>query len=79
MKDDNLKALFNKEAFKLNVANAVRELREEQNLSQQQFADKVGVSKSTITRIENAQTVPTLDTLYAIAQTTGKRLIISFK
>lgn len=79
MKDDNFKALFDRESFKLDIAHAVRELREEQHLSQQKFADKVGVSKSTITRIENAQTKPKLDTLYDIAESTGKRLTISYK
>lgn len=79
LKDENFKALFDREAFKLDIANAVRELREEQHLSQQKFADEVGVSKSTITRIENAQTEPKLDTLYDIAESTGKKLTISYE
>lgn len=79
MKDNNFKALFDRESFKLDVANAVRELREEQHLSQQKFADKVGISKSTINRIENAQTEPKLETLYDIAESTGKKLTISYE
>ncbi|MBG9985190.1 helix-turn-helix transcriptional regulator [Aerococcaceae bacterium DSM 111022] len=79
MKDAEFKAEFYKESFKLDIAKAVRELREEQNLSRQNFADKVGISKSKITCIENAQTEPKLETLYDIAEMTGKRLTISYR
>lgn len=34
MKNDNFKALFDKESSKLDMADAVRELKKEQNLSQ---------------------------------------------
>lgn len=45
IKNKDFKRFFIKKSFKLDVVNTVRELREEQNLSQQKFTDKISVSK----------------------------------
>ena len=44
---------------KLVLKNRLKEVRTEQNLSQQQLADMVGVSRNTISSIETGQFSPT--------------------
>ena len=44
---------------KLVLHNRLREARSEKRLSQQQLADLVGVSRNTISSIENGQFSPT--------------------
>ncbi len=52
------------EAFKLGVL--IQEARKSQNLTQQQLADKVGTTKSYISRIENNASDIRLSTLMRI-------------
>lgn len=49
------KQTFDEEANRLKTAVLVVELREKHQLSQRDLAEKMGVPKSTISRIENAQ------------------------
>jgi transcriptional regulator with XRE-family HTH domain len=46
----------------------IRKLRKEKNLSQEQFAEKVGVSAYTVYRWEHALVAPEFDRLAMIAQ-----------
>lgn len=50
--------------------------RIEGGLTQKELAAKSGIRQSNISRIENGECVPTLATLNAIAQGTGRRLKI---
>lgn len=52
------------EAFKIGVL--IQELREKQNLTQEQLADKCGTTKSYISRIENDASDIRLSTLMRI-------------
>jgi HTH-type transcriptional regulator / antitoxin HipB len=54
------------EAFKLGVL--IQELREKQNLTQEQLAQKCGTTKSYISRIENNASDIRLSTLMRIVQ-----------
>jgi len=54
------------EAFKLGIF--IQELREEQNLTQEQLAVKCGTTKSYISRIENNASDIRLSTLMRIVQ-----------
>ncbi len=54
------------EAFKIGVL--IQELREKQNLTQEQLADKCGTTKSYISRIENDASDIRLSTLMRIIQ-----------
>ena len=49
------------------LATAVRRLRERRGLSLQQLADRSGVAKTTLFKIESGRGNPTLDTLLALA------------
>ena len=46
----------------------VRRLREELGLSQEEFADRVGIHRTYIGGIERGERNPTLSTIYRIAQ-----------
>ena len=73
-KDPDRKKTYEEESKRLKTAVMVVELREEHGLTQQMLADKAGVPKSTIVRIENAQVNTTVDMLSRIAQAVGKEL-----
>lgn len=52
----------------------VWEARQKAGLTLQQLEKITGISRSTINRIENGQTVPRLDQLEAIAEATHTRI-----
>lgn len=54
------------EAFKIGVL--IQEMREQQNMTQEQLAQKVGTTKSYISRIENDASDIRLSTLLRIVQ-----------
>jgi len=53
-------------------------LREELNITQQELADRTGINRSDISRIEHANANPSLKTLKRLASALGKSLRISF-
>lgn len=57
---------------------ALLELRNEQNLSQQEIANRTGINRSDISRIEHGNANPSLKTMKRIAKALGKQLKISF-
>lgn len=76
-KNPELKKPYEEESKRLKTAVMVVELREQHGLSQQMLAEKAGVPKSTIVRIENAQVNTTVEMLSRIAQAAGKELEMS--
>lgn len=58
---------------KTNVTNAIRELRARDGaMTQQDLAERVGVSRQTIVAIEKAKYSPTLELAFKIAQVFGE-------
>ena len=53
-------------------------LREEQNLTQQELADRTGINRSDISKIEHGNANPSLKTMKRLAEAMGKRVSISF-
>lgn len=51
----------------MNIGNAIKDLRLQQGLKQQQFADKCGLSQSYLSSIEKNRKEPTLSILKQIA------------
>lgn len=51
---------------KLVLKNKLKEIRKEKNLSQQDLADLVGVSRNTISSIETGQYEPTAKLAYVL-------------
>ncbi|TFF83914.1 MAG: transcriptional regulator [Promethearchaeota archaeon] len=54
--------------FKNKVKSHIKELREEYNLSQQELADKIGVSRQTIYYLEKGSYNPSLTISFKIAE-----------
>jgi putative transcriptional regulator len=67
---------------KVNITNNIRTLRFFANeMTQQELADKTGVSRQTIVAIENGKYFPTLELAFRIGHTFGKPLdeVFSFE
>ena len=52
---------------KLILKNKLKEIRKERNISQQELADMVGVSRNTISSLETGQYEPTAKLAYVLA------------
>lgn len=63
--------MLNREIILRNVAHNVREAREKKGLSANQAAKMIDVEHTTITRIENEETAPTIVTLALLAEALG--------
>ena len=61
------------------VRDLVISARNAANLTQQQMAQRSGVSQANISKIENGNYHPSLSTLKRIADALGKRLVVSFE
>src|SRR3990167_5348497 len=57
----------------------LRRLRKMLRLSQVQLAKKMSVKREFISRIESGKQNVTLDTLYKVAEVTGKNLQLTFR
>ena len=58
--------------MKSNLSNQIRKLRfEHDQMTQQQLADKAGVTRQTIIAIESGRYAPSLPLAFKIAQTFG--------
>ncbi|MBT1175308.1 helix-turn-helix transcriptional regulator [Bifidobacterium sp. LC6] len=60
------------------VGDALRKAREDAGMSQDQLAERSGISRITISRIEQAHINPSFRSLEALAQGMGRKLTISF-
>ena len=56
----------------------VLKARSEQNLTQSELAERIGIRQSNISRIEKGQAMPSIATLNKIAHGLGKQLQIKF-
>ena len=61
------------------AAMELRKMRRKLRLSQAQLARKMNVKREFISRIESGRQNITLETLYRIAEATGKKFEIQFK
>lgn len=57
---------------------ALLELRKELNLTQQELAERTGINRSDISKIEHGNANPSLKTMKRLAGAMGKRVQISF-
>jgi putative transcriptional regulator len=56
------------------IRNRIRELRAERNLTQQDLADKVGVTRQTVIAMEQDKYSPSLETAFKVALALGVSL-----
>lgn len=78
MKDEEFARHFVEAYSQRQIADAVRRIREESNMTQLDLANAVGTKQPSIARLEAGKTHPTLDLLLKIALATGRELIVSF-
>jgi putative transcriptional regulator len=56
------------------IRNQVRELRAARNMTQQELADQVGVTRQTVIAIEQDKYSPSLETAFKVALALGVQL-----
>lgn len=62
----------------LSIMQAVIDARKESGLTQQQLAERTGISQADISKLENGDANPSLKTLQRLASAMDKKLKISF-
>ena len=67
------------ETPEIQIMKLMMKARTEQNITQRQLAAKTGLTQADISRIENGEANPTLQTLKKIADGLGKKLEVRFK
>ncbi|MCA9508579.1 MAG: helix-turn-helix domain-containing protein [Myxococcales bacterium] len=77
-KDNEFAQSFDMEQEKLKLARRVKQLREQQNLTQTELAEIIGTKQPSIARLENGHYWPRIDVLEKIALALGKHLEIRF-
>lgn len=79
-KDRELRKYYDEEKAKLQIALAIREIRERLGLTQAQLAKRIGTSQSTIARLEDTDYEGySLPTLQRIADALKCRLVVKFE
>ena len=77
MKDPEFKKEWDDLELEYQVQAELIRARLECNMTQAELAEKSGIRQSNISRIENGNAIPRLDTLKALASAMGKSLKIS--
>lgn len=67
-----------KEEISYPISLEIIRLRDEAGLTQTQLANLIGTTQSVISRLENGDTIPTVQTLYKIANALGQVVNIQF-
>jgi ribosome-binding protein aMBF1 (putative translation factor) len=79
MKGPGFKAGYDALQEEFTIASVLIEARVRANLSQQQLAERMGTSQSTIARLESGTAKPSFTTLERIAKATKTRVRISLE
>jgi|GEM_PF-974234 len=75
LKDIEFAKLYGAEDAKLDFAITLLKARENANLTQKEFAAKLGISQPYIARLESGEANPTLGTIGSVLATLGLRLV----
>ena len=78
MADPEFKKEWDSNELEYQLMMMILKARNEQNLTQSELAERTGLRQSNISRIEKGQVLPSISTLYKIAQGLGKQLEIKF-
>lgn len=76
--DEEVKAEYDALEPEFQIIRAMLDARIEQNLSQKQLAERTGIDRADISRLENGNANPSLKLLKRIADGLGKKLKIEF-
>jgi transcriptional regulator with XRE-family HTH domain len=66
-------------ALERHIGNVVRQIRQKHGLTIADVSDRAGISRGMLSRIENAQTATSLDTLAKLSQALGVSLATLFR
>ncbi|KUZ71549.1 XRE family transcriptional regulator [Burkholderia ubonensis] len=69
-------AEYDAQAFRFAVARELVAARIRAGLTQEQVAERMQTTHSTIARMESGRTMPSLRTLFRYAQATGSRAVV---
>ncbi len=78
MKDPEFKKAYDELEIEFAIASASIRARKKHNLSQKQLAEKLGTKQSVISRVETAQTTPSVSFLKRFAKAFGGKVEIKF-
>ena len=74
LKDPALKEAYDALEPEYQLASSLIQARRDKKLTQQELAEKAGVTQNTITRLESGTTNPTFGTINRVAGILGKKL-----
>lgn len=78
LKNPEVKAEYEKLKPEYDVLKAILDARKKTNLTQQQLADKIGINRADISKLENGKTNPTIALLQRIAEGMDMTLKVEF-
>ena len=79
MKDPKFRKVYEESRLEYEIARAVIRARIEKGLTQKQLAEKLNTKQSVISRVESANTTPSLSFLKRLAQALNTSLQVQFK
>ena len=79
LKNPEFKKLYEESRPEFEIARAVIRARIEKGLTQKQLADKLNTKQSVISRVESANTTPSLSFLKRLAAALNTTLQVQFK
>lgn len=79
LKDPEFRKAYEESRLEYEIARAVIRARIEKGLTQKQLADKLNTKQSVISRVESANTTPSLSLLKRLAQALNTTLQVQFK
>ena len=79
LKDPKFRKAYEESRLEYEIARAIIRARIEKGLTQKQLADKLNTKQSVISRVESANTTPSLSLLKRLAQALDISLRVQFK
>ena len=79
MKDEEFKIEYDKLRPRYEVISQIIETRNQQKITQEELALRVGTQKSNISRLESGSYNPSLDFLVKVAKSLGKEIYIEIR
>jgi predicted transcriptional regulator len=79
LKDPDFAREYNSLGPEYEIIRQIIKARSEQNITQKELADKIGIKQSNISRLESGSYNPSLDFLQRIAEGLGKELHIELR
>jgi len=78
MQDPEFKAEYDALEPEYRLVQQLIDYRREQNLTQAQLAERIGITRSNLSRLESGNYNPSLAFLKRVAKGMGKKLVVAF-